>query len=184
MSTIGAGKSDLGNVPNKFLHFQLICTGQYYEGWLNDIKPIRSYHYITGSCFTLHLILSIPILIIKRRYKTKDEPIEIMKSNRTAINFGGLKTCWICMFPIAIQIILLSKLDKMTPQNLGIFPYYWIIYFIHSFNLLMIAFAMIIVFYLKSNVLCKAFKVVLLRAQVSPKIDPKVSLGETKIERF
>ena len=151
---------------------------------MNDIKPIRSYHYITGSCFALHLILSIPILIIKRRYKAKDEPMEIMKSNRTAINFGGLKTCWICMFPLVLQIILLSKLDKMTPQSLGTYPHYWIIYFIHSFNLIMIAVAMIIVFYLKSKVLCKALRLVLLRTRVSPKLDPKVTLHTGEVMKY
>ena len=106
----------------------------------------------------MHLILTFPIYVEKHRANKK----EIIKETKISqpqiyrisskINFGGLKTAWVCLIPFAAQVILLSKVDQMTPDMLNKFPNYWLIYFTHMFNQIAIACGLVAVCYSKRNI--------------------------------
>ena len=63
------------------------------------------------------------------------------------------------MFPLAVQIIFLSKLDHMTPEILSNFPNHWLIYFTHSFNPTILVVALVIMYYSRNKVLQNALMV-------------------------
>ena len=69
-----------------------MCTGNYYQGWLEEEKPIRSYQFLTGGCFIVHLILSIPITLVKRKMDKKETQLPQNQCYSPSMNFGGLKT--------------------------------------------------------------------------------------------
>ena len=83
------------------------------------------------------------------------------------IDFGGLKTAWVCLIPFASQVILLTKVDQMTPDMLKEFPNYWLIYFTHMFNQIAIAIGLVAVCYSKRNIR-RAFKNWLFQNTVEP----------------
>ena len=131
-------------IYNTLKFFQITCTGQYYEGWLDDIKPVRSYQFLTSGSFALHLILSIRIYFEKKkvdRFETKASH----QRGGPMINFGGLKMAWVCLIPLGLQVITISKLDHMTPKILNDYPNYWLksilhIYLINLFALCLLSF--------------------------------------------
>ena len=72
------------------------------------------------------MILSIRLYFEKKkvaRFETKASH----QRGGPMINFGGLKMAWVCLIPFASQVILLTKVDQMTPDMLKEFPNYWLI---------------------------------------------------------
>ena len=136
--------------------FQITCTGQYYEEWLDDIKPVRSYQLLTGGSFVLHLILSIRLYFEKKKVARFETEASSQRGG-PMINFGGLKMAWVCLIPLALQVITIGKLDCMSPDMLNNYLNYWLIYFTHIFNQMVTIVLVIFVCYSKTN-LRRAFR--------------------------
>ena len=120
----------------------------------------------------MHLILTIPIYVAKHRVnknKIVKETKKMQQSYRLSsmINFGGLKTAWVCLIPFAFQVILLYKIDKMTPDMLKEFPNYWLIYFTHMGNEIALCIPLVALCYSKRNIR-RAFKDWLFQNIVEP----------------
>ena len=155
----------------------MTCAGQYYKEWLDDIEPVRSYQLLTGGSFVLHLILSIRLYFEKKKVAKFETEAHHQRGGRI-INFGGLKMAWVCLFPLALQIITIGKLDRMSPDMLNNDLNYWLIYFTHIFNQMFIAVLIIFVCYSKTN-LRRAFKDRFFRFQATLKELPRTTRNKS-----
>ena len=106
----------------------MICSGEYYENWPLERKPLHINNYIGAGCFVLHLILSLPIWITKLKWfriKQKNAP---PVNQQGSINFGGLLTSWTNMIMLVYAMISIISLNKSDPVKLNHFPYNLIVY--------------------------------------------------------
>ena len=55
-------------------------------------------------------------------------------SHNRGINFGGLKTAWVGMIPLILQLIFLREQNHKAPEILNDYPYYWILYLTQMFT--------------------------------------------------
>ena len=121
---------------------------------MNDIQPVRSYHIITGCCFVLHLILNIPLYLERKKIKINKFETErgiAQRSHSNGMDFGGVKTAWVCIIPLILQLIFLRLQSHQTPEMLNDYPNYWVFYFTQMFNAALFASLLVIVCYSKSN---------------------------------
>ena len=111
---------------------------------------------LTGGSFALHLILSIRIYFEKKKVAKYENKASHQRGG-PMINFGGLKMAWICLIPLGLQVITITKLDQMSPETLNDYPNFWLIYAAHIFNELICIVLVIFLCYSKTN-LRRAFK--------------------------
>ena len=110
------------------LFFQLICSGQYYEDWPLERKPLHINNYIGAGCFVLHLILSLPIWITKLKWFRIKQKNVLPVNQQESINFGGLLTSWTNMIMLVYAMISIIVLNNTEPVKLNVFPYNLIVY--------------------------------------------------------
>ena len=115
-------------MSHSYLFLQLICSGQYYEDWPLERKPLHINNYISAGCFVLHLILSLPIWITKLKWFRIKQKTVLPVNQQGSINFGGLLTSWTNMIMLVYATISIIELNKTEPVKLNVFPYNLIVY--------------------------------------------------------
>ena len=85
-------------------------------------------NYIGAGCFTLHLILSLPIWITKLKWFRIKQKNVLPVNQQKSIDFGGLLTSWTNMIMLVYAMISLIILNTTDPVELNDFPYNLIVY--------------------------------------------------------
>ena len=106
----------------------MICSGEYYEDWPLERKPLHINNYICVICFVLHLILSLPIWITKLKWFRIKQKNFLPVNQQESINFGGLLTSWTNMIMLVYAMISIVSLNATNPVILNSFPYNLIVY--------------------------------------------------------
>ena len=89
--------------------FQMICTGTFYDEWLDE-KPWLPLHiFLTIICISLHLIL---LLFIKISQKNFERGIENKHSQHKEINFGTNLSSLVIYGLIISGLMVLGKFNR------------------------------------------------------------------------
>ena len=129
---------------------ELICTGCFYEEWLDEHKPIPTDTWIIMGCFLLQFILSIPIWMVKRKMN-KDEPVQ-----KGVTNLGSHLSSFIMLFLMFIAAALYIVMTTLHPRQLNEFPYNWIVFNLYLFLPFLISVALISSLLYKNKTLRKS----------------------------
>ena len=149
------------------MYFQILCSGEYYEGWLTEKKPPPFYEIMNITCFFLNLLLNIIIGIKKARIGPKkplqaDGPIGkiIAKKHKNNLQneISGTLTSWAYLVPVLLQMALIQNLGKSDPIILNDFPNNVKVYLNHLFFPTLIAILLCILFFSQSRELRRALK--------------------------
>ena len=128
----------------------MICTGVFYDQWMDEAKPINSITFIPIGCFILHLILSIPIWVIQFKWKKEEQ-------DSNSFNFGSFKTSWVVLSLMLISTISISVMNGTHPALLNEYPYNLIVSLVQFALPLSFAFGLCLLYYPKNKKLQKYF---------------------------
>ena len=91
--------------------FQLICTGTFYEEWIEEDKRFPLPIYLNMICIVLHFTMIF--LIFKSGRKVNTAPVnQMFQKNATAINFGSIPISWLIFLLCASGLILGRKMYR------------------------------------------------------------------------
>ena len=95
------------------LPFQLICTGTFYEEWIDEDKRFPLPIYLNMICIVLHFTMIFLIFKSGRKVKLKTGPAnQKFQKNATAINFGSIPISWLIFLLCASGLILGQKMYR------------------------------------------------------------------------
>lgn len=135
-------------LPGKPTLNELICTGCFYEQWIEEPKLPSTHVLIHVVCFLSHLILSIPITLAKIRMR-QTEP------QMTGVTFGSYLTSWILLSCMLSAVITFSMINSIHPRLLNQFPFVLLTYCNQIGIQLIVATTLCISFIVKSKRLRK-----------------------------
>ena len=91
--------------------FQLICTGTFYEEWIDEDKRFPLPIYLNMICIVLHFTMIF--LIFKSGRKVNTAPVnQMFQKNVTSINFGSIPISWLIFLLCASGLILGKKMYR------------------------------------------------------------------------
>lgn len=130
---------------------ELICTGCFYEEWINEKPPMADTGIIISFvCIVMHFILSIPIWIAKVKMNRK-EPVS------KGTTFGSFLSSWIILGIGIIICITLAMMNKTYPVDLNVYPFNLLVLNLHLFLPIAVCLTLNFTFYYRNKSLHKYF---------------------------
>ena len=106
----------LQKIEKTFL--QILCTGTYYEQWVQEKDKFPTNNLIYLVCILLKIIMDLWTAKAKKNFT----PV-IPFNNQNTTNFGTRKTIWLSVVFLSIFLVSLLHLQTLDPIKLNLYPY-------------------------------------------------------------
>ena len=93
----------------KFSFLQLICTGTFYEEWINESPWLPLPNLLTVFCVILYVFMIMLIQVSKREFKHNQNEYQ---SHVVKVNFGSFTISWIVFIFVVLGMIALKKVTR------------------------------------------------------------------------